>query len=161
MLVPPSWSRKAERLAEWLGISYDQLLRFRWGLPRSTDHIRSIGTWKSGPGFGDFNMSHGRFWRWAWPFGIVAAGVGTAAAVLLRGCWHTHMTWPTRYDDRYSYRVCTDCGIKRLFDPESLRGYGRYGYDLPELIARDRVRRKKLLREEKDQARGNLIIAER
>jgi hypothetical protein len=106
-------------------------------------------------------MSHGKVWRWVWPFGIVAAGVGTAAAVLLRGCWHTHMSWPTQYDDHYSYRVCTDCGIKRLFDPESFRGYGRYGYDLRELIARDRVRRQKSARGEKDQARGNLIIAER
>jgi hypothetical protein len=105
-------------------------------------------------------MSRGRIWRWAWPFGIVAAGVGKAAAVLLRGCWHTHMSWPMRHDDHYSYRVCTDCGIKRLFDPQSFRSCGPHGYDLLELIARDGVRRKKLLRGEKHQARGNLIIAE-
>ena len=105
-------------------------------------------------------MSRRELWRWAWPFGIVFAGVGTAAVVLLRGCWHTHMSWPTQYDANYSYRVCTDCGIKRLFDPESFRGYGRYGYDLRELIARDRVRQKKLLGE-KNPARGHLIIAER
>ncbi len=47
------------------------------------------------------------------------------------------MSWPTRYDDHYSYRVCTDCGIKRLFDPKSFRGYGPYSYDVGELIARD------------------------
>ena len=88
-------------------------------------------------------MSRGRFRRWLWPFGISAAGVGTAAAVLLRGCWHTHMSWPTRYDDHYSYRVCTACGIKRLFNPKSFRGYGPYGYDLHELMARDRARRLK------------------
>ncbi len=63
--------------------------------------------------------------------------------ILLRGCWHSHMSWPTRYDDHYSYRACTDCGIKRLFDAKSFRGYGPYSYDLRELIARDRARRMK------------------
>ena len=86
-------------------------------------------------------MPRGRFWRWAWPFSIAVAGLGTAAAVLFRGCWHRHMSWPTRYDDEYSYRVCTECGIKRLFDPESFRGYGPYSYDLHELFVRDRARR--------------------
>jgi hypothetical protein len=59
--------------------------------------------------------------------------------VLMRGCWHRHRSWPTRYDDQYCYRVCTDCGIKRLFDTESFRDYGPYSYDLHELIARDRA----------------------
>jgi len=27
------------------------------------------------------------------------------------------MSWPTRYDYQYFCRVCTDGGIKRLFDP--------------------------------------------
>lgn len=31
--------------------------------------------------------------------------------------------------------------IKRLFDPESFRGYGPHSYDLHQLIARDRARR--------------------
>jgi hypothetical protein len=88
-------------------------------------------------------VSRRRFWRWAWPLSIAAAGVGASAGVLLRGCWHTHMSWPTRYDDHYSYRVCTDCGIKRLFDPTSFRGYGRYSYDLRELIVRDHALRKR------------------
>ena len=78
-----------------------------------------------------------------WPLGIAAAGVAAAATVLLRGCWHTRMSWPTRYDDQYSYRVCTECGIKRLFDPKSFRGYGPYAYELHELIARDRALRMK------------------
>jgi hypothetical protein len=111
----------------------------------------------SGPGFGDINMSRKRFGRWAWPFGIAVAGLGAAAAVLLRGCWHPHMSWPTQYDGNYSYRVCTDCGIKRLFDPQSFRAYGPYGYDLRELIARDRVRRNRLLRGEKVQAPDNAV----
>lgn len=88
-------------------------------------------------------MARGIFRRWAWPLSFAAAGIGTAAVVLLRGCWHRHMSWPTRYDDRYSYRVCTEFGIKRLFDPESFRGYGPYSYDLKDLIARDRARRMK------------------
>ncbi len=75
------------------------------------------------------------------PLGIAAAGVGTAAAILLRGCWHTHLGWPMRYDEHYSYRVCTDCGMKRLFDPVAFCSYGPYGRDVPELIARDRARR--------------------
>ena len=46
-----------------------------------------------------------------------------------------------QYDDQHSYQVCTGCGIQRLFNPKSFRGYGPYGYDLRELIARDRARR--------------------
>ena len=83
-------------------------------------------------------VQQGRFRRWAWPVSIAAAVSGTAAVILFRGCWHTHKTWPTRYDE-FSYRVCTDCGIKRLFDPELFRDYGPYGYDLDELIAQDRA----------------------
>jgi len=64
-------------------------------------------------------MQQSRFWRWAWPLSIATAGLGTVPVALLRGCWHRHVGWPTRFDDQYSYRVCTDCGIKRLFDPES------------------------------------------
>ncbi len=82
-----------------------------------------------------------RLWPWLLPVGIVAAGLGAAAAVLLRGCWHSHMSWPMQYDEDYSYRVCTDCGIKQLFDPVSFRSYGPYGHDLDELIARERARR--------------------
>jgi hypothetical protein len=77
--------------------------------------------------------------HWIWPVGLLAAGVGGAAAWLLRGCWHTHMGWPIR-EGEYSYQVCTGCGIKRLFDEKTFRGYGPYGYDLRELIARARAR---------------------
>jgi hypothetical protein len=88
-------------------------------------------------------VSRGKFRRWVWPLGIAAAGVGAAAAVLFRGCWHTQMSWPTQYDNQYSYQVCTACGIQRLFDPKSFRSYGPYGYDLRDLIARDRTRRRR------------------
>jgi hypothetical protein len=69
------------------------------------------------------------------PFGIAAAGIGTAAAVILRGCWHTNMSWPLSHNG-YSYRTCTQCGIKRLFDEQRFRSYGPYGYDVEELITK-------------------------
>jgi hypothetical protein len=77
--------------------------------------------------------------HWIWPVGILAAGVGGVAAFLLRGCWHTQMGWPIR-EGEYSYQVCTGCGVKRLFDEEAFQGYGPYGYDLHELVARARAR---------------------
>lgn len=80
-----------------------------------------------------------------WPLGLAAAGVGTAGAILLRGCWHTNLSWPIKHDEHYSYRICTECGAKRLFDPEAFREYGPYGYDLDELIARERARHIKRL----------------
>ena len=78
--------------------------------------------------------------RWLWPLGFAVAGLGTVTAALLRGCLHRRMCWPIRHDDHYSYLVCTDCGAKRLFDHAKFREYGPYGYDLEELIARDRAR---------------------
>jgi hypothetical protein len=76
--------------------------------------------------------------RWAWPFGLLAAGAGGTAIFLLRGCWHTKMGWPMREGD-HSYQVCLGCGIKRLFDEKKFRGYGPYDYDVKELIARARA----------------------
>jgi len=79
-----------------------------------------------------------RWSRWAWPLGLLAAGAGGAAAFLLRGCWHTKMSWPIREGER-SYQVCLGCGIKRLFDEGTFRGFGPYGYDVKELIAWERA----------------------
>ena len=39
----------------------------------------------------------------------------------------------------HSYQVCLGCGIKRLFDETKFRGYGPYGYEVKELIARERA----------------------
>lgn len=84
--------------------------------------------------------------HWIWPLGLAVAGVGGAAAFMLRGCWHTKMGWPLKYDDEYSYQVCTNCGIKRLYDEKTFHAYGPYGYDLRELIARERAARLHRLR---------------
>jgi hypothetical protein len=73
-----------------------------------------------------------------WPLGLLAAGAGGAAMFLLRGCWHAKMGWPIREGD-HSYQVYLNCGIKRLFDQKDFRGYGPYGYDVEELIARERA----------------------
>jgi hypothetical protein len=79
--------------------------------------------------------------------GLALAGLGSAAAFMLRGCWHPRMSWPIRHDDDFSYQVCTACGIKRLFNQATFHAYGPYGYDLHELIARERTERMRRLRE--------------
>jgi len=80
--------------------------------------------------------------HWAFPLGIAAAGLGAVATVLLRGCWHRNMSWPIKHEhSEYSYQVCTDCGVKRLFDEKHFRPYGPYGQDVRELIAEVERRR--------------------
>jgi len=60
--------------------------------------------------------------RWLWPMGLLATGMA-GAAVVLRGCWHSKMSWPVR-SQGVAYQVCTGCGIKRLFD-ETEKQFGR------------------------------------
>ncbi len=69
----------------------------------------------------------------------MATGFAGLAVVLLRGCWHSKMSWPVRSQE-YSYQVCLGCGIKRLFDEKTFRGYGPYSYDLDRLIADEKSR---------------------
>lgn len=81
---------------------------------------------------------------WELLVGIVVAGVGSVVALVLRGCWHRHMGWPNKDETgEFSYQVCVDCGMKRLFDERRFRGYGHYNYDLDELIAEARRLRRK------------------
>jgi len=72
--------------------------------------------------------------RWLWPLGVMATGITGAAVVVLRGCWHSKMSWPVS-SQSHSYQVCLGCGIKRLFDEHNFRAYGPYSYDLNRLIA--------------------------
>jgi hypothetical protein len=60
----------------------------------------------------------------------------TARALVFGGCRHKKMGWPI-WLGGYAYRVCLDCGIKRLFDEERLRGYGPYSYQIPDLLGRE------------------------
>ncbi|MFB3814307.1 MAG: hypothetical protein ACE14L_09350 [Terriglobales bacterium] len=90
--------------------------------------------------------------HWIWPLGLALAGIGSAAAFMLRGCWHTRMSWPLRYNDEFSYQACTSCGIKRLYDPKRFQAYGPYGYDIDELIARERGMRLRRIRQQQEQA---------
>ncbi len=84
-----------------------------------------------------------------WPVGIMATGLAGAAVAVLRGCWHQKMSWPIRFQE-HSYQVCLGCGIKRLFDEQNFRSYGPYSYDLNHLIAWDRARHIKYLREREE-----------
>ena len=95
--------------------------------------------------------------HWVFPLGIGLAGLASAAAFVLRGCWHRNMSWPARAEDEhghFSYQVCNDCGIMRLFDERKFRGIGSYGYDLHALIAGERLlRRQRMLRAEQQISR--------
>jgi hypothetical protein len=52
-----------------------------------------------------------------------------ARALAFGACRHRRMGWPIWLGGR-SYRVCLDCGIQRLFDEGTLRGYGPYSYQI-------------------------------
>jgi len=95
--------------------------------------------------------------HWVFPLGIGLAGLASAAAFIMRGCWHSNMSWPARAEDEhgdFSYQVCMDCGIMRLFDERKFRGVGPYGYDLHALIAGERLlRRQRMLRAEQQRSR--------
>ena len=88
-------------------------------------------------------MSEQKKSRWLWSWGVLATGLAGAGVVILRGCWHSKMSWPVRAQG-FSYQVCLGCGIKRLFDEEAFRAYGPYSYDLNRLIAWHQGREAKL-----------------
>jgi len=76
---------------------------------------------------------------WLWPLGMAATGLAGAALLLLRGCWHSKMSWPVRVQG-VAYQVCLGCGAKRLFDEKRFRSYGPFSYDLSELVAWQKTR---------------------
>ena len=80
--------------------------------------------------------------RWLWSLSVVGTSLAGAAVFVFRGCWHTKMSWPVRAQG-YSYQVCTNCGIKRLFDEKAFRRYGPFSYDLEYLIAWEQAHRRK------------------
>jgi hypothetical protein len=84
--------------------------------------------------------------RWLFPLGLAAAGLGAAGTVILRGCWHRNLSWPIRHGD-YAYQVCNDCGVVRLFDEKAFRPYGPYGYNVDELIAIERAKHMRRIKE--------------
>jgi len=43
------------------------------------------------------------------------------------------MGWPI-WLGGHTYRVCLDCGIQRLFDETTLRGYGPYSYQIHDVL---------------------------
>ena len=75
--------------------------------------------------------------------GLLATGLAGIGVFLLRGCWHSKMSWPVR-SQNCTYQVCLGCGIKRLFDEEAFISYGPYSYDLNRLIAWERAQRAKI-----------------
>jgi hypothetical protein len=89
----------------------------------------------------DPNVNKPKRSRWFWPMGLLATGMA-GAAVVLRGCWHSKMSWPVR-SQGCAYQVCTGCGIKRLFDEDAFRGYGPYSYDIERLLAYEQAKRLK------------------
>jgi hypothetical protein len=99
--------------------------------------------------------------HWVWPLGLAVAGFGGVAAFVLRGCWHLRMGWPTRYDEEFSYQICMNCGTKRLFDEKTFHSYGPYGYDLHELIARERALRLRRLRQHEETLAAARVKAEK
>jgi len=70
---------------------------------------------------------------WWWP-GVVATSLAGVAAMALRGCWHSNMSWPLNVNGS-TYQVCLNCGAMRLFDEANLKAYGPIRYDLDALIA--------------------------
>jgi hypothetical protein len=100
---------------------------------------------------------------WIWPIGLAVAGVGSVAAILLRGCLHNRMSWPIKDEEshEFSYQVCTGCGVKRLFDETCFEAYGPYSYDLHKLIARERLWRKNHAELNPNAADKSEILAEK
>jgi hypothetical protein len=57
--------------------------------------------------------------------------LGTRIGLLgkLFGCWHKDLSRPFT-DIRGSYRACTDCGARKVFDTRSFKTLGTFYYPL-------------------------------
>ena len=55
--------------------------------------------------------------------------LGTKIGILgtLFGCWHKDLSRPFT-DIRGSYRVCTNCGARKMFDTKSFKTLGNFYY---------------------------------
>ena len=55
--------------------------------------------------------------------------LGTRIGLLgkLFGCWHKDLSRPFT-NKKVSYRVCTDCGARAVFDTESFKTLGTFYY---------------------------------
>ena len=98
--------------------------------------------------------------HWVFPVGVGLAALASAAAYVFRGCWHRNMSWPVRAEDEhghFSYQVCNDCGIMRLFDERTFRGIGPYGYDLHDLIAGERLLRMRRMQQAQAARQGQAL----
>lgn len=71
--------------------------------------------------------------RWWRPAEAVANSLAGVVLVAFRGCWHRQLSWPVA-EGGYTYRVCLNCGAKRLFDEKTFTAHGPFRYDMNELI---------------------------
>ncbi len=57
------------------------------------------------------------------------SSLGTKIGLLgtLFGCWHKDLSRPFT-NKKVSYRVCTDCGARKVFDTESFKTLGTFYY---------------------------------
>jgi hypothetical protein len=57
--------------------------------------------------------------------GLPGRPIGFIASLF--GCWHEELSRPFT-DNEGSYRVCLECGARRMFDTESFKTLGRFYY---------------------------------
>jgi len=59
------------------------------------------------------------------------SSLGTRIGLLgkLFGCWHKDLSRPFT-DSKSSYRVCTNCGARKMFDTKNFKTSGNFYYPL-------------------------------
>lgn len=58
---------------------------------------------------------------------VDSSGKPVGLLASLFGCWHKDLSRPFTTKNG-SYRVCTDCGARRMFDTKSFKTLGRFYY---------------------------------